>query len=200
VPTITITITITITSTTTVLAYPCTPQPSVLDSRRFQISCMASPSPIKTPDRYPHCNAGRAKITSRGTRKKKLETVRLFRCRSCGRTFTPGPRALRNKTYPLNEILEALTLYSRGYSLAETAAHLSSHHGHTVNAATISRWFAQHPRLTSYRRFRDHGCVLFKPTQVIRTLKLYHRQVYEFAYHRAKLAFPTQRPSRVAVG
>jgi hypothetical protein len=30
---------------------------------------------------------------------------------------------------------------------------------------------------------------LFSPTQLIRTHKLYHRQVYEFAYHRAKLAF-----------
>jgi PD-(D/E)XK nuclease superfamily len=30
---------------------------------------------------------------------------------------------------------------------------------------------------------------LFTPTQIIRTHKLYHRQVYEFAYHRAKLAF-----------
>src|SRR4029077_3415954 len=30
---------------------------------------------------------------------------------------------------------------------------------------------------------------LFSPTQLIRTRKLYHRQVYEFAYHRAKLAF-----------
>jgi len=30
---------------------------------------------------------------------------------------------------------------------------------------------------------------LFTPPQVIRAHKLYHRQVYEFAYHRAKLAF-----------
>ena len=51
---------------------------------------------IKAPDRCPHCNSTR--IATRGTRKKKLETVPLFRCRSCGRTFTHGPRALRNKT------------------------------------------------------------------------------------------------------
>jgi hypothetical protein len=36
---------------------------------------------------------------------------------------------------------------------------------------------------------RDRGRRLFTPTQIIRTHKLYHRQVYEFAYHRAKLNF-----------
>jgi transposase-like protein len=146
-------------------------------------------SSVKPPDRCPHCNAGAGKIASRGTRKKKLETVRLFRCRSCGRTFTPGPRALRNKTYPLPEILEALTLYNRGYSLTETATRMSSRFSHHINPATISRWLGEHPRLTSYRRLRQRGRVLFTPTQVIRTIKLYHRQVYEFAFHRAKLTF-----------
>src|SRR6202035_3840554 len=48
---------------------------------------------------------------------------------------------------------------------------------------------SEHPALTTYRRIRDHGRRLFTATQVIRTHKLYHRQVYEFAYHRAKLAF-----------
>ena len=137
--------------------------------------------------RCPHCNSTR--ITTRGSRKKKLETVRLFRCRSCGRTFAPGPRALRNKTYPLNEILEALTLFSRGHTLTETAAKISSRFGHKVSPSTISRWVAEHPKLTTYQRFRDRGRRLFKPTQVIRPIKLYHRQVYEFSYHRAKLAF-----------
>lgn len=144
---------------------------------------------IKSPDRCPHCNSPR--LTTRGSRTKKLETVPLFRCRSCGRTFAPGPRALRNKTYPVHEILDALTLYNRGHSLAETAARLCSRHGHIVAPSTISRWLTQHRRLTSYQRLRQRGRALFKPTQVIRSIKLYHRQVYEFAYHRAKLALLT---------
>src|SRR5450432_169429 len=112
---------------------------------------------VKPPDRCPHCNAGAGKITSRGFRQKKFETVRLFRCRSCGRTFTPGPRALRNKTYPLSEILEALTLYNRGYSLEEVSKRLSSRHGHKVSPSTISRWLASHPAFTTYRRLRERG-------------------------------------------
>jgi ribosomal protein L37AE/L43A len=110
------------------------------------------PSSIKPPERCPFCNS--VKVTPKGSRIKKLETVRLYRCRACGRTFAPGPRALRNKTYPPGEILEALTTYNRGHSLEDTSRRLSSRYGHTINPATISRWLAQHPRLTTYRRLR----------------------------------------------
>jgi hypothetical protein len=56
---------------------------------------------------------------------------------------------VRNKTYPINEILEALTLYDRGNTLEETAGKISSRHGHPVAASTISRWLSEHPALTS---------------------------------------------------
>jgi transposase-like protein len=144
-------------------------------------------SPIKPPERCPSCNS--RSVAPKGSRAKKLETIRLYRCRSCRRTFTPGPRALRNKTYPLHEILDALSTYNRGYTLEETSRRLSSRHGHAVNPATISRWLAAHPRLTTSRRLRDRGLALFAPPQLTRTVKLYHRQVYEFSFHRAKLAF-----------
>src|SRR5260370_34310375 len=87
-------------------------------------------SKIKPPDRCPHCNSKR--LIKKGTRRKKLEDVPLYRCRSCGRTFSRGPRAIRNKTYPLPEILEAFMLYNRGNTLEETAEKLSSRYGHRV--------------------------------------------------------------------
>ncbi len=130
-------------------------------------------SPVKAPTRCPACNG--TKLARKGSRAKKLETVSLYKCRSCGRTFTPGPRAVRNKTYPLNEILEAFTIYNRGNSLEDTSRRLSSRYGHAVNPATISRWLAAHPGLTTYRRLRARGLRLFKPPQIIRTIKLYHR-------------------------
>lgn len=160
------------------------PKPAIEPARHVAPS---RASPIKPPDRCPYCNNPR--LIKKGARQKKLERVPLFRCRGCGRTFAPGPRAVRNKTYPVNEILEALTLYNRGNTLEETAAKISSRHGHAVAPSTISRWLSQHPALTTYRRLRNRGRQLFTPTQVIRAHKLYHRQVYEFAYHRAKLAF-----------
>ena len=89
----------------------------------------------------------------------------------------------------MGEILDAITLYGRGYSLAETSKRISSRYGHSVNPSTVSRWLNQHPRATTYARLRARGKELFTPTTAIRSIKLYHRQVYEFAYHRAKLAF-----------
>jgi len=70
----------------------------------------------------PHC--GSHAISRKGVRKKKLEIVQIWRCASCKRTFTPGPQALRNKTYPIRLVLKALTLYNLGYSLNETARRL----------------------------------------------------------------------------
>src|SRR5947209_1526957 len=49
--------------------------------------------PLKDPERCPHCNSCR--LIRKGTRKKKLESVPLWRCKSCGRTFTqPGQELL----------------------------------------------------------------------------------------------------------
>jgi hypothetical protein len=144
-------------------------------------------SPIKTPERCPRCAS--RNITVKGRREKKLETVRLYRCRTCDHRFSPGPRPLRNKTYPIAEIIEGLTDYNRGHSLEETARRISSRHGHTIAGSTISRWLQAHPGLTTYRRLRAIGRKLFSPPMVIRVTKLFHTQVYEFGYHRAKLAF-----------
>ena len=70
------------------------------------------PLTSKQPDTCPHC--GGRNLTRRGTRKKKLEIVQLWRCASCKRVFTLGPTALRNKTYPLRMILSALSDYRAG--------------------------------------------------------------------------------------
>ena len=82
----------------------------------------ASPHTNKSPGACPYC--GSHVITRKGVRKKKLEIVQLWRCGSCKRTFTPGPAALRNKTYPIRTVLQALTLYNLGYTLGETAKRL----------------------------------------------------------------------------
>ena len=41
----------------------------------------------------------------------------------------------------------------------------------------------------SYLRLRDKGRHLFRPEQTIRSIKLYHRQIYRYAFHRPKLEF-----------
>jgi transposase-like protein len=145
------------------------------------------PLTAKQPEACPHC--GSRSLTRRGTRKKKLEIVQLWRCASCKRTFTPGPQALRNKTYPLRMILTALTDYDTGLTLEETAARLKKKTNRNVSPSTIASWLEQYKRHCSYRRLRSEGLSRFPTNQTIRTIKLYHRQIYSYAYHRAKLEF-----------
>ena len=145
------------------------------------------PLTSKHPDACPHC--GSHNVTRKGTRRKKLEIVQLWRCASCKRKFTPGPAALHNKTYPLRMILSALTDYDLGYSLAETAARLKKKTNRRVSPSTITAWLHEYKQHCSYRRLRADGLARFPAAQTIRSIKLYHRQVYGYAFHRPKIEF-----------
>ena len=59
----------------------------------------------------------------------------------------------------------------------------------TLSPSTIATWLQLYQRHCSYRRFRAEGLRRFPANQTIRSIKLYHRQVYAYAYHRAKLGF-----------
>jgi transposase-like protein len=145
------------------------------------------PLTAKQPEACPHC--GGHSLTRRGTRKKKLEIVQLWRCASCKRTFTPGPAALRNKTYPLRMILSALTDYDLGFTLEQAAARLKKKTHRNVSLSAISAWLHEYKSHCSYRRLRAKGLSRFPAHQTIRSIKLYHRQIYSYAYHRPKLEF-----------
>lgn len=148
------------------------------------------PHTDKRPQRCPYCSS--TAVTRKGTRKKKIEIVQLWRCSSCKRVFTPSPAALRNRTYPLHVVLDAITLYDLGYSLEQTAEKIRSRFGRRAGRSTIAAWLAEHRSLTTYTRLRTEGRRLFPPTQAIRSIKLYHRQIYKYAYHRPKLAMLRQ--------
>ena len=154
----------------------------------------AAPHTNKPPSACPYC--GSRVITRKGVRKKKLEVVQLWRCASCKRLFTPGPAALRNKTYPIRLMLQALTLYDLGYSLNDTAKRLKSKSGRAISPSTIATWIGSHKEHTTFRRLRAEASTIYPPTQTIHSIKLYHRQVYAFAYHRSKLTLLRRKPQR----
>jgi len=96
---------------------------------------------------------------------------------------------MRNKTYALRTVIDALSTYSLGYSLEDTAAHVKWKSGRTIGASTVAAWLAQHKPLMSYLHLHEKGRHLFPPEQAIRSIKLYHRQVYRYAFHRTKVEF-----------
>jgi hypothetical protein len=144
-----------------------------------------APHTSKQPEICPHC--GGSAFTRRGTRKKKFEIVQLWRCASCKRTFTPGPPHIHHKTYPLRVIMEALTAHSLGYSNAAVITRVKARTGCAIAHSTLSVWFSEYPPLMTYQRLRERGRHRFPPEQTIRSIKLYHRQVYRYAFHRPKL-------------
>src|ERR1700693_1138015 len=144
------------------------------------------PYTVKPPARCPHC--GSTRLIRKGTRRKKLEIVQLWQCKLCRRVFTPAPTALRYKSHPLRLILDGVTFYDLGYSLNEAARKVKARHGYKIPPSTLASWMAEHRELTTYRRLRPHRPRNISPAQTIRATKLYHRQVYSFAYHRPKLA------------
>src|SRR5215510_5706044 len=137
------------------------------------------PLTTKVPETCPYC--GGHNLTRRGTRRKKLEIVQLWRCAACKRIFTPGPAALRNKTYPLRMILSALTDDDLGYTLEETATRLKKKTNRRMSPSTITSWLEQYRQHCSYRRLRAAGLRRYPANQTIRSIKLYHRQIYGYA-------------------
>ena len=147
-----------------------------------------APHSSKIPDACPHC--GSHVLTRRGTRRKKLEIVQLWRCASCKRTFTPGPAAIRNKTYPLRTVLDALSTYSLGYSLERHGrAHQIEErpHDRSVDGRGLARAAQATHELPAPARSRPASLPCRRRPSA--PIKLYHRQIYGYAFHRPKLEF-----------
>lgn len=92
---------------------------------------------------------------------------------------------MRNKTYPLRTVIDALSNYNLGFTSHEVAARMKR----KVSPSTVTSWLHEYREFCSYARLRAKGSALFPAEQTIRSIKLYHRQVYRYAFHRPKLEF-----------
>lgn len=136
----------------------------------------------------PYC-AGKD-IIKRGKRKKKLEVRQRYYCNSCKRSFVP--QSIKGKQYPLKMILDGLCYYNIGHSLEESCRLLNEEYGVKANDSTLSDWVKEFAPLCRYERLRPFALKLFSPNQMIQTVHLFHRQVYDFSVHKGKLALALQ--------
>lgn len=60
----------------------------------------------------------------RGWRQKEHERVQLYLCKSCQKTFTPN--ITKGKHYPLDIVLDAVSIYNLGYNLEQTCRIVNS--------------------------------------------------------------------------
>ena len=147
-------------------------------------------SDFSTPEisQCPYC-AGKD-IIKRGKRKKKLEVRQRYYCNSCKRSFVP--QTVKGKQYPLKMILDGLCYYNTGYSLEESTRFLKEEYGVKIDDSTLSDWAKEFAPLCRFERLRPYALKLYSPNQMIQTVHLYHRQVYDFSVHRGKLALALQ--------
>jgi hypothetical protein len=153
---------------------------------------MTSKTLKPSPSSCPYCQG--KNLIKRGKRKKKLETVQLWFCKDCRKTFTP--QLVKGKTFPLQVILDGISYYHTGFSLEQSCQFLRDQYGLKVQPSSLSGWVKQYQTICKYSRMRKYGTKLFSPHQVIPSISLYHRQVYKFRIHRAKLALLLQEDFR----
>jgi transposase-like protein len=137
----------------------------------------------KVPVDCPYCS-GRG-VVKRGVREKKYERVQLYLCKACDKTFTR--QKTKGRKYPLRLIIDGLSYYNTGHSLEESCRLLKEGYGLDVAPQTLSNWLEEFDPLCRYSRMRDYGRRLYSPHQVIRESLLFHKQIYRFRYHRAKM-------------
>jgi transposase-like protein len=133
----------------------------------------------------PYCSS--KNFVKRGTRQKRGGKVQLYICRDCRRTFTPA--WIKNRQHGWSVILEAISYYNLGFSLAQTCDILKQKFQVEVQPSTIAAWVNDNKEICAYHRMRDFAVKHFSPYEVVETCTLAHRQLYRFRYHRAKTKY-----------
>lgn len=132
----------------------------------------------------PYCQG--KDFVKRGQREKKHETIQIFYCKKCDKKFTPA--ISKHKTFPLRIIMDAITLFNRCNTLEESAAKVSEKYGIKTSSQNISNWLKDFEKYLSFSRMREFiNNKYSKKKDILEELKMFHGQIYEFKYHRAKL-------------
>lgn len=74
-----------------------------------------------------------------------------------------------------------------GWSSPEVAKRVKRKFGMAVSPGAVKGWVDELGDLCRYSRMRKAGKELYGPDRVIKKTRLRHRQVYEFAFHQAKM-------------
>ena len=142
----------------------------------------------------PNCSSRQTK--KHGTKKKKLQTLQRYFCYACKKTFTLQPD--KNKTYPLNVILNALSYCNLGHSQQEASNMLSKRFKIKPSQKTISNWINEHKEICTFHKLRSKAIKLFKPSEMLHKQTLNHIQPYAFKHHKAKLEILTKENTQFA--
>ena len=132
-----------------------------------------------------HCQYCHGNIAKRGTRKKKYEEVQIYYCKNCDKRFTSS--ITKHKTYPLRLIMGSLTLYNRLTPADKIPAMIKEKYGINITSRIISDWLKEYEQYIPFIRMREFAAKKYDKKEFMEESKLFHQQIYNFKYHRAKL-------------
>ena len=138
----------------------------------------------KTAESCPFCQS--KNFVKRGTRKNKFQIVQLYLCKNheCGKNFTA--QDVKGRQYPLNVVIEGMSLYNLGFTLEQTCNLLKQKFNTCPEYHTLAEWIRQYKNLCRYERLRPFSVKLCKPKDTVEVVTMAHRQLYRFRYHRPK--------------
>lgn len=131
----------------------------------------------------PYCEG--SAIIKKGARVKKYETVQLYYCLHCRKKFTP--LANKHHTYPLKVIIEALNTYNRFNTQEATARIVSRTYGLPVSAQNVANWLNGFKDVLFFSKMRAAIAATTNRRNIFVQSRMFHRQIYFFKFHRAKL-------------
>ena len=120
-----------------------------------------------------------------GFKRNKFERLQRFQCRACGRFFTK--KKLKQKSYPPEVIVKALSVYNSGFTLKETAEKINRRFSLSVKPQSVHAWVKGYMGICSFGRQRKNALKILPAGKMVFRKRLLHSQVYEFQLHKAKL-------------
>src|SRR3989338_8237080 len=136
----------------------------------------------KSLAKCPYCSGN---IIKRCLRKKKYESVQRYYCENCNKSFTSA--ITKHRTYPLKVIIDALTLYNKLNPIEKIPDIIKEKYSISVTSRTISDWLKEYGQYIPFTRMREFAAKKYNKKEAIEESKLFHQQIYNFKYHRAKL-------------
>jgi len=131
----------------------------------------------------PYCEG--TSIIKKGMRQKKREKVQLYYCKNCKKKFVYA--VTKHNRYPLRVVLYALTLYNRLRSFAEVKKSVKERYGMGVDEQSIARWLGAYKEYLPFSRMREFAQKHYTAKNCLEESRMFHGQIYDFRYHRAKL-------------
>ena len=132
---------------------------------------------------------GKGGIQKIGLRKNKREELQKYFCKKCRRHFVM--KKMLNKSYPVNVILNSISFYNQGMTLAEASKKINARFGVKTYPRLISSWMNEFSDICTFKKFRDKIKEKEKPgksgfTNPVFEKLIEHKQPYLYKCHRLK--------------